>query len=557
MNPPSLLVNRTSSPAVIASLHSLSRKSNSVRRTIKAALALLGLLVFLTSNAGYSYAQQAGQLEMWVSNWRVQVFNDTRRPGIARSAIQLVTARNEYESAQIVLRSTSAFTIQSVVASNLVSGTKTLDRSNFRYNFVDYVYAGKNSGGQGYCDEAMVDPVRRAPGSFPEQLSNDTRRTVAANVTQPIWVKFRIPTNAGVGTYSGTVTVNTSLGQIQVPVTIEVNQATLPDPKDGTFSSEFWIYPHTITQVFGYPALSEKWWSIVDDFAALMRESRMNVPMVWTQYLYSRTDSWDAYDQYVQHFINTGGVKKITTETMGSAATEYAAMLESHLRQKGWFDMFYMKIMDEPTDTAAYVNLAKAVKRISPAMKIGDPGITNPAGYGYAVDVWQPHITYQGGYDKYAPHFSEIKKRPGAEVWVYTACFPTQGQINVHIDDRVFETELFGWYTYARNLRGFLFWGLANWEQYPDYPYYQSVGSLGDAWMVYPDAANGTIMSSIRVEAAREMAEDHELFRLLEKVNPSLSRGIVNSVIRSPGDFEKNPDVIQQKRNQLVRQRAS
>ena len=75
--------------------------------------------------------------------------------------------------------------------------------------------------------------------------------------------------------------------------------------------------------------------------------------------------------------------------------------------------------------------------------------------------------------------------------------------------------------------------------------------------MVYPDAANGTIMSSIRVEAAREMAEDHELFRLLEKVNPSLSRGIVNSVIRSPGDFEKNPDVIQQKRNQLVRQRAS
>ena len=102
MNPPSLLVNRTSSPAVIASLHSLSRKSNSVRRTIKAAFALLGLLVFFTSNAGYSYAQQAGQLEMWVSNWRVQVFNDTRRPGIARSAIQLVTARNEYKSAQIV-----------------------------------------------------------------------------------------------------------------------------------------------------------------------------------------------------------------------------------------------------------------------------------------------------------------------------------------------------------------------------------------------------------------------------------------------------------------------
>ena len=73
----------------------------------------------------------------------------------------------------------------------------------------------------------MVDPVRRAPGNFPEQLSNDTRRTVAANVTQPIWVKFRIPTNAGVGTYSGTVTVNTSLGQVQVPVTIETTLVIL------------------------------------------------------------------------------------------------------------------------------------------------------------------------------------------------------------------------------------------------------------------------------------------------------------------------------------------
>lgn len=515
----------------------------SIESIHRIVLFLIGVLVLLTFDPNLSYAQRAGPLEAWVANWRVQIFKDTQKPSDARGGIRLVTARNEYEAAQIVLRSTSPFTIQRVASD-----------FNFRYNFVDYVHASKNSGGPGWCDGTMVDPVRQAPADFPEQLSNDTSRNVAANETQSIWVKFYIPTNTPVGYYEGEVIVSTSLGLVNVPVLIEVNQPRLPDPENGEFSSEFWIFPHTIPAVFGYQDLSDQWWSVVDDFANLMRESRMNSHAVRTQYLYSKDNSWGAYDRYVQRFKNTGGLKRITTETMREFATQYAPMLEAHLRQKGWYDLFYMKLIDEPQNAGAYVEASNALKRVAPTMKVGDPGIQNPAPYGTAVDIWIPHITYDGGYDKYSAQFEEIKRLPGAEVWTYTTCLPTQGQINLHIDDHVYELELYGWYAYSRDLSGFLFWGGANWEQYPDWPHFQHVGTLGDAWMIYPDTAKGTIMSSIRVEAAREMAEDHELFRILEKVNPSLARGIVNSVIRSPSDFEKDPNVIQQRRNQLVRQ---
>lgn len=521
-----------------------------LNRRIDIGIVTLAITIGFFASMIPSFAQQS--LDMWVSNWRVQVFKDTTKPSSAATSIQLVVARNETEASQIVLRETSGFTINSVVSSNLTAAGATLSSSNFTYHFLEYFHADKNSGGSQWCDGTMADPIRRAPADFPEQLSNDTIRQVAANTTQSIWVKYRIPTDTPVGTYTGTITVTTSIGTLQVPVSIEVNPAVLPDPKDGTFTSEVWMFPHTIRAVLGPADFSAEWWKIVGDFAKLARETRINSVEGRVSYLV-RGNDWTNYDRYIQTFIDTGGLKKITTETMNDGATQYAAQIESHLRSKGWWDMFYMKIIDEPTNVSAYVSLSNSVKAISPSMKIGDPGITNPGGYGLSVNIWQPHITYQGGYDANAGAYASIKQVPGDEVWVYTACFPTQGQLNRLIDNRVFLQELFGWYTFSRDLKGFLHWGLNAWERYPNEGQYQFVGSLGDAWSVYPDTAQGTIMSSIRVESAREMSEDHELFRLLEKTSPTLAKTIVTSIIRSPSDYEKDINKIQTARDQLVR----
>jgi fibronectin type 3 domain-containing protein len=49
------------------------------------------------------------------------------------------------------------------------------------------------------------------------------------------------------------------------------------------------------------------------------------------------------------------------------------------------------------------------------------------------------------------------------------------------------------------------------------------------------------------------MSEDHELFRLLEKINPTRAKTIVTSIIRSPSDYEKDINKIQMARDQLVR----
>lgn len=494
----------------------------------------------------------------WVANWRQNIFKDTGRPATPATSVVIVAARNETEAAQIVIRHNQAHTVTSVSSSNLTATSGTLSNVNFKYHFVDYFFSGKNSGGDGYCDVTMEDPVRVAPAEFPEQLSNSPMRAVLANVTQPIWIKYRIPTTQPVGMYTGTITVSTTLGNFTVPVSIEVNNVTLPDPADSDFSNEWWIYPHSIAAPLGITEMSAEWWSVVDDLAAICRECRMNVIIGFIQYFWNKTDDFTLFDDYIQRFSNLGGMKRISSETMNANAVPWITRIRTHFIAQGWWTKFIYRITDEPTNVSAYITLSNQVRAVHSDVHIGDPGINNPTGYGTSVDIWIPHLTYQNDYLDFKSTFNAKKLLPGNEVWLYTVCFPTNSAINVHIDNRIFETTLHGWYCFKENISGFLFWGFQNWEEYggPGDEYYQTVGTLGDRYLLWPDVPNTTIKQSVRSEAVRELAEDYELLRILEAKDSVLAHSICDSVITSPFIYEKNIATLESKRNQLVRAAA-
>lgn len=133
----------------------------------------------------------------------------------------------------------------------------------------------------------LVNPIQKAPGWFPEKLLNDVSIDVEPDNAQPIWVRYTVPKDAAAGTYTGSVTVKTTMGDFEVPVSLTVRDVTLPDPQDGTFNLELWgqlvkCFEDTgndldvIGKAYGITAYSDEWWSLMETYAEFMRVNRLN-----------------------------------------------------------------------------------------------------------------------------------------------------------------------------------------------------------------------------------------------------------------------------------------
>lgn len=74
----------------------------------------------------------------------------------------------------------------------------------------------------------------------------------------------------------------------------------------------------------------------------------------------------------------------------------------------------------------------------------------------------------------------------------------------------------------------------------------------GDAFIVYPDRANKSVFSSIRLEAMREGIEDYELLRALKTKNPAKAEQLSKAVIRDFTDYVRDPAAFRQHERELL-----
>nr|WP_020390930.1 glycoside hydrolase domain-containing protein [Kribbella catacumbae] len=190
----------------------------------------------------------------------------------------------------------------------------------------DYVYA----------------PSRPAPDDFPDGLSNAPTTTVAANKTQPIWVRVHVPKTAAGGTYRGVVRVETDHGTFSVPLSVNVRAVTIPDAKDSGFTDVEWTLffgtvshqeppVETMLANHGFSPFTPKWWKLMEDYANLRRDYRNNnltLPMT-TLLLQSGTKvgadgkvqfDWSAIDQVVKFFMARGTVSRLDQPVRRCAA---------------------------------------------------------------------------------------------------------------------------------------------------------------------------------------------------------------------------------------------
>ncbi|MFD0618566.1 glycoside hydrolase domain-containing protein [Paenibacillus sp. GCM10027629] len=270
------------------------------------------------------------------------VYRTSTIPANPGNSIDLVSAKNEYESEQIAIRSNSDsdFEITGVEFSDLAYSGNTISNNNLSYHFEEYVLDDTVQPNQYRPD--LVGTQIYPLSEIPDPLSNEPSIHVAAKSTQPIFITNYVPADAAPGLYHGMVTVKTTLGNYQVPINVEVANVEIPQTSKANFVNYQWamtngfmiggsppeIADDPLTQssydvgqnYYGVETYSDKWFELMDNFAKTMSDYRQNMIWVRTDLLLNAKGTkmvsfkdgipndidWSLFDRYVETFIKRG-----------------------------------------------------------------------------------------------------------------------------------------------------------------------------------------------------------------------------------------------------------
>lgn len=294
---------------------------------------------FIQNNAPRVHADSS-QMDVWVVNALNAVYKTSTIPANAASSIDLVSAKNEYENEQIAVRSDSAFEITGVAFSDLASSGNTISKSNLSYHFEEYVL--EDTVQPNIYRPDLVGTLIYPASEIPDPLSNEPSIQVAANTTQPILITNYVPDNAVPGFYQGMVTVQTTLGDYQVPINVDVANAEIPKTSKANFVNYQWAMtngfmmggsPEPIADdpltassydvgegYYDVDTYSDEWFELMDNFAKTMTDYRQNMIWVRTDLLLNAAGNkmvsfkegipdnidWSLFDRYVQTFMDRG-----------------------------------------------------------------------------------------------------------------------------------------------------------------------------------------------------------------------------------------------------------
>lgn len=573
---------------------------------MKRSLSIVLLLSLLLSMLPMTYAEGTTELLYWVESSYRNVFQDAV-PGNEQT-VQLVMAKNEYESSQIVLKANKNFTINSVNFSQLTGqNNAVITADNFFYNYIGYEALPKGSSG--------ISTSMKGSGNYPEWLLNNRDIAVTANTAQPIWITFYIPPNTTPSTYTGRVNIDTSLGSIAVDITLEVCDVTIPEANVAECNFYFWQAnvgwynkprnEDSIERFYGYSRYSEEWWSLMEKFAESNRRNRNNFLMVPTVTLLfdggttldadgQYTFVWDKFDQFVQFMLDSGCVKHLvgnqlayrnngwgsnyesyiidrdltgastlSNVTIACEKTEnwfsqFLPALRDHLKtkiisgtQKTWLDIWQQSIVDEPyteENSNNWVTLYSYVNQYSPEFFVQEAIQSRSYNEKYVgkLDAWIIQLDVLES--NYA--FYNTQKSNGNQVWMYTCLSPKGNYLNRFVDQPVWMGRSLMWLLFQKDLDGYLHWGWNAWH------YAKPRDPYGDCYSVWPDVENGTITETIRLTALRDGAEEYEMLRILERTQPAIATLLCEQVVKSGTQYTSDPKVLQEKRNTLIRAAA-
>jgi hypothetical protein len=295
----------------------------SLRILLSASLAALSLTALSVPHAW------ASSPSVWVQDATDRPFTSTTEPSSPPQSIALYAGRNDYEAAQILLRSGSSQTGVSVAVGALAGpGGATISASNVtaRYEY-NHPSIAKITG--------IVQNPPDNGSAYYDALMDDSPQSVPGNTTFAYFYQVYVPAGQAPGTYTGSATVNSSLGAVTVPVSVSVYNITIPPTNQSSFKQNNWFtsvgwdYAGTeqaIPAEYGVQIYDANWWKVEANIAANMARHRNNVIYADAEALAipnstvdasgNYTFDWSTFDRFVGLFVNAGAMQYIYTPTL-------------------------------------------------------------------------------------------------------------------------------------------------------------------------------------------------------------------------------------------------
>lgn len=552
-------------------------------------------------------------VQVWFQDALTDAFYRTTMPSNAPLSGELHAARNEYESLQVVIRSTKEDLGDITLTAKPFSGTTA---PVIEIGEIVNVRATRGS-------ELMGDYSRgECPEEFPEYYTkHNTVSDVKANETRAMVVEVYVPKGTAPGTYSTTLTLSSEQGDRELPFSVTVHEATLPDPKDSEFSYTCWTYTAGFKGdhidmmndlYFDAANYNENFWTLQAEYAKAMAEERQNILFVPIKQLLASDMTIDSdgtyhftfknFDKFLETYLENGSFKgfagchlmekdwyinpgasdpswpthscvtwvyyddngTIRTKWVYSGTPEsddhlnqLLTALYAHLKEKGWDEMWIQYICDE-VDGEVPISQVKATyqlaNRLMPTSRTSEAGSNLVEKYGEDLRVPVPRID---DYDRLKGYYDNLRDDV-SEVWGYTCCVPQGNFVNRMSDFPLLSTRIIGWYWYYQDLDGYLHWAWNYWDYgnvKPCEPLEETscAGGPMDAWLVFPDVENTSVLTGTRFTAVRDGFEDNELLRLAEAKNPAAVQELLSGLVTSSQEFVRDNQTLLDARLELFK----
>ena len=164
--------------------------------------------------------------------------------------LSLVGARNGSFSGKVVIESMSPITgvVASVSALNGKSGGGVIPVSNIQLRYgKSWTIINKRA--------VPADILFESPPSDVVPMYDYKNRAIL-----PVWVTVKVPKDAKAGMYAGQVTVQ----GVSVPLNLDVQDWTLPDPQNYRTFTDFVESPDSLALEYNFPLWSEQHWHMID-----------------------------------------------------------------------------------------------------------------------------------------------------------------------------------------------------------------------------------------------------------------------------------------------------
>ncbi len=513
----------------------------------------------------------ARQPLVWGATALDNIFNDQLLPdGDVSGKIRLDACRNEYEPGQFVISSLEYRGPVRIKLNPLVHESDPAARlTELSSYFVKEIYASQNTAR--FYRNPKSPLLRMAPATFPDLLSPDEKTMLEPGKSQPVWLTVRIPADAKAGIYRGKVEVQTMFGTLPLEVEMRVYDAVLPEVP--VFRLGSWGSAQPLANLAGFTRLPDfkdpRYWELFEKILRNMKEHRaynFGDPSLWeirnririvddgkggVEIDYS---TFDRFPELLDKVYGKGNWRvmsadipldaplygrdgKVRYDPYGKTADlrkrywnlddpEFHAFavkvlrnLVSHLKEKGWIGQFQFIYRDEP-DPVMFANgkeVYKHLRKIAPELiymnTLTHTGLIEQ----YPdVEIAVPGWTANEGMD------AAIRKATaqGRRVIIYN-------NFSSYLDRSLLCTRTMGAICYNLGCEGFNQWSWAwAWDKKSN-PYQDSFVDgygPGEGFQIYFDPDTTEIISSMRWEQSREIAEDFDAFKLYEKLGGDARR---------------------------------